>query len=231
MFNIFQLNVKCYLNNNIEEKDVLNQIRFCIDLTLGKNKEYLEFHKKKCFKNYCFNGFYPLENDKVYKEDNIYTFQIRTVDKNLAMYLSEELPKVFSDCIKVLRVEVKIISKKHLNKIYSLTPCLIKSEFGYWKDNITIDEYAEKLKINLIKKYNYFMNEKIDEEFPLFTSIEFKNKKPINIKYKSINLLGDKISLNIADDELSQKIAWFAIGGGILENNSSGLGFMNFRYL
>lgn len=231
MFNILQLNVKCYLNNNIKEEDVLNQIRFCIDLTLGKNKEFLEFHNKNCFKNYSFNSFYPIEFNKVYKEDNIYTFQIRTADKNLAMYLSEELPKVFTDCIKILKVDIKIINKKHLSKIYSLTPAVMKNDFGYWKGNMSLEDYEKRIKVNLIKKYNEFTGEKINENFQLFNSIEMKNNKPISVKYKGINLLGDKVSLNVADDEVSQCIAWFAVAVGILENNSAGFGYMNFRYL
>ena len=37
------------------------------------------------------NGFYPLETDGIYKEDNIYTFQIRTIDEDLAKYLIKNL--------------------------------------------------------------------------------------------------------------------------------------------
>ena len=53
----------------------------------------------------------------------------------------------------------------------------------------------------------------------------------ISVNYKNIKLLGDKLQLNIADDKLSQKIAYMALGTGLGENNSRGLGFVNFRYL
>ncbi|EGT4139151.1 CRISPR-associated endoribonuclease Cas6, partial [Clostridium perfringens] len=69
------------------------------------------------------------------------------------------------------------------------------------------------------------------EDFPLFNSLEFNNKKPIAIKYKNIKILGDKLTLNISDDELSQKIAYMSIGVALGECNSRGYGFLNYRYL
>ena len=107
----------------------------------------------------------------------------------------------------------------------------MKNDFGYWNGNISFDQYAERIKINLIKKYNHFTNEKVDESFPLFTDIEIKNKKPIAINYKGKRILGDKISLNIADDDLSQKIAYMALGTGVLELNARGAGYLNYRWL
>lgn len=228
---VFELSIKCYLLNDINQEEALRQIGFCIDLALGKNQKFLEFHNTNFFKNYSFNSFYPLEKDKVYKEDKLYTFQLRTINKDLAIYLSEELPKCYSKCIKILKIDLKIINQKHIDKIYSITPAVMKNDFGYWKGKMTLDQYAERVKVNLIKKYNYFMNEKIDEEFPLFTAIELKNKNPISMKYKDKKILGDKISLKVADDELSQKIAYMALGTGILELNARGAGFINHRWL
>ena len=44
-------------------------------------------------------------------------------------------------------------------------------------------------------------------------------------------LLGDKISLNISDDKLAQDLAYMALGTGLLEVNSRGAGFTNYRWL
>ena len=49
--------------------------------------------------------------------------------------------------------------------------------------------------------------------------------------YKNIHLLGDKISIEIAQNERAQKLAYLALGTGVLENNSRGFGFMNYEYL
>ncbi len=57
------------------------------------------------------------------------------------------------------------------------------------------------------------------------------NKKPIATKYKDISILGDKIKFMISDNEQAQKIVNFALGTGLGEMNSRGLGFINYRYL
>ncbi|ELC8442567.1 CRISPR-associated endoribonuclease Cas6 [Clostridium perfringens] len=228
---VFELNVKVYLLKDINQEDTLNEICSFIDETLARNSEFLDLHNKNCYKMYTFNALFPLENDRVYKSDNIYAFQIRTIDSKLANYLFNEIHKSCTKSIKGIKVEVKEINKHHLDKVYSITPVTIKNEFGYWKKHMSIDEYANRLKINMIKKYNQFTGENIEEDFPLFNSLEFNNKKPIAIKYKNVRILGDKLTLNISDDELSQKIAYMSLGVGFGELNARGAGYLNYRWL
>ena len=52
----------------------------------------------------------------------------------------------------------------------------MKDKNGYWKGNLSLQEYEKRIIENLIKKYNYFMNSKINENFQLYDSISFKNK-------------------------------------------------------
>lgn len=229
---VYELKVKVYLNKDIDKKNMFEKINETIDLTLSRDPYYLEFHNKNCFKLYCNNGFYPIEEDGIYKEDNIYTFQIRSIDYDLVKYLSSNINNTTTEYINILKVDIKLISKKHIDKIYSITPTIIKNDIiGYWKGNISLDEFENRIKINLIKKYNQFTGEKIEEDFEFYTRLEFKNKKPIAVNYKNIKLLGDKIQLNIADDEVSQTIAYMSLGTGLGENNSRSMGFMNFRWL
>ena len=229
--NVYNLNTKIYLLRDISLNKLQQSITAAIDLALAKKEQYLQFHKGIGYKFYCNNGLYPLESDGVYKEDNIYTFQIRTIDKKLAEYLLKELRDIITNDIKVLKCDFEIISKKHIDKIFSITPLIIKDDKGYWREHMSFKEFEKRIKINLINKYNEFTGEKISENFEFYTSIEFKNRKPISVEYKNIKLLGDKIQLTIADDELSQKIAYMTLGTGLGENNSRGLGFVNFRWL
>lgn len=101
----------------------------------------------------------------------------------------------------------------------------------YWKDEISFDEFEQKLKSNLIKKWNAFHEEKINEDFELYTAIELKNRKPIAMKYKNIKLLADKVQIQVADNEQAQKIWYFALGVGLGEMNARGCGFLNYRWL
>ena len=228
---VYENKVKIYLLKDIKSEDVQIEICKIIDTALGKDEQWEAFHNKNEFKNYCFDCLYPIPDDKVYKSGQIYTFTVRTIDAKLAQYLNEFLANEYNSTIKCLTTEIRTIPKKFIEKIYSLTPAVLKDDAGYWKDKLSLKDFEIRLKVNLIKKYNTINNTKIDEDFDLYTSIEFKNKKPCPIKYKNIKLLGDKISLNISDDKIAQDIAYMAIGTGILENNGRGSGFVNYRWL
>ncbi len=229
--NVFQIKLKVFLLEDIILENLQSNLSAFIDKALSKDSELLKFHQSNNFKYYCFDSLYPIEKDKVYKKNNIYTLTIRTIDKELAKFFTNILVNEFNNCIKALTSEIRIIPKKHIDKIYSITPAIMKNNNGYWKSKMTLDDFERRLKENLIKKYNTIINTKINEDFDLYTTIEFKNNKPIATSYKEIKLLGDKISLNIAENEMAQNLAYMSIGTGILENNGRGFGFVNYRWL
>ena len=227
---VFEIIAKVYLLKDILFEDVQTKIFKFMDTVLARTDETLKFHNSNEYKNYCFNSFYPLEKDGVYKEDSIYTITIRTVNKDLALYFKNKLPNVYTNEIKGLKTEMKIISNRKIEKIYAMTPLIIKNDDGYWKNLISKDEFERRIRENLIKKHNDLKNEKMCEEFKLYSSISFDNNKPIPRKYKGKILLGDKITLEIADDEVSQEIAYMALGTGIGEMNARGFGFLGYRW-
>ena len=96
---------------------------------------------------------------------------------------------------------------------------------------MSLKDFEDRLKVNLIKKWKCFTGEAVDEDFQLYTLLEFLNHKPIRVHYKGISLLGDKIRLEIADNEMAQNLSYMALGAGLLENNSRGSGFVNYRWL
>ncbi|MZK52844.1 CRISPR-associated endoribonuclease Cas6 [Clostridium beijerinckii] len=229
--NVFQIKLKIFILKNIPIEDSQEIVSAFIDGGLSKDNRLLELHESNKFKGYCFDAPYPLEEDKIYKKDKIYTLTIRTIDKELADFFANKLVNEFNANIKGLTSEVRILPKKHIEKLYSITPAVMKNEDGYWKNKIKLDEFEKRLKVNLIKKYNSIANSKIDEDFQLYSTIEFKNRKPISIKYKNIKLLGDKISLNITENETAQELAYMSLGTGIFEMNARGYGFVNYRWL
>lgn len=228
---VYEIKLKVYLLENVELSSAQSVINKFIDVALSKKSDMLEFHNKNVYKNYCFNSFYPLEEDRMYKADNIYSIIIRTIDKNLAIYFNDILPNIYTKELKGLKSEYKIITNKAIKSIYSITPVVIKNEEGYWKNIISRNEFERRIKDNLIKKYNRFTNEKIDEEFVLYSLVEYKNNKPIAIQYKNIVLLGDKISLEIEQNKEAQLLAYMALGTGLGEMNSRGLGFVGYRWI
>lgn len=226
---VYKINYKVYLMRNIGLIDMLSEIGAVIDKALITSKEYQNFHNNNAYKYYCFSGFKPIEKGNVYKKNNIYTITIRTIDYQLAQYLKNTLPIVYTEGIKGLVAEISDIPyNRPFEKIYSLTP-LIVSANGYWKDNLQLAQYEKALKENLIKKYNSITNSKIDENFELYTQIEFLNSNPIPTHYKNITFLGDSIEIMIAGNTAAQNLAYMALGTGLLEKNARGYGYVDYR--
>lgn len=229
---VYEITIKVFLINNINKFDAAKEIAKYIDCEMSKKEKFLKLHNDKVYKPYTFNLLYPVPiEDGVYKKGNIYSFQIRTIDYELAKFFSVDLINIYTDSIKGLTADVKIIPKKHIEKIYSITPVLLKNNEGYWRKNLSINQFEKRLIDNIIKKYNYIYETKINEDFKFYTNIEFKNKKPISVNYKNIKLLGDKIELLIDSNHLAQELAYLSLGVGLLESNARGTGFMGYRWL
>lgn len=228
---VYELSLKIYLLKNIEEKEVLQSIAELIDKSFIENSELAEFHETNTYKKYVFNGLYPIERNKIYFKGRIYSFQIRTVDEKLCSHFEKVLVNEYTDKIKVLTVQKRVVPKKNIEKIYSITPCIEKFEEGYWKNNHSVEEFEKRLTDNLIKKYAQILDKEIDEDIEIFTLISFDNKKPIGVNYKGVKLLGDKVTLYVAGNLAAQEIAYLAIGTGILEMNARGNGYVNYKWM
>lgn len=229
--NVFEIKVRLHLLQDIALEDLQSKMASFIDRLLGKDEELLIYHVTNKFKEYCFNSLYPIEKDKVYRKNNIYTLIIRTINVDLANFFSNKLTSAFNRDMEAVNVELGILPKKHIDKIYSITPAILKSDDGYWRENVEVKEFERILKENLVKKYNDALNTKISEVFLLYTQFEFKNIKPIATNYKDVRILGDKVSFKIANNEVAQKLAYLSLGCGILDMNARGYGFVNYRWI
>ena len=66
----------------------------------------------------------------------IYTFTVRTVDSQLAKYFSDVLKNHYTQKMKGLTVENRIIPQKMISEIFSLSPVITKSNEGYWRSHM-----------------------------------------------------------------------------------------------
>lgn len=228
---IYELSLKIFLLKSIPVKEALEKISELVDKTLSKSPKYLSLHQANSFKYYVFNGFFPLEKNGIYREGKIYTVKIRTIKGDLAEYFMKNLANEYTSSIKALTIDHKIIPKRHIEKLYTITPVVIKTDQGYWKNHLSIEAFEKRVKENLIKKYNTYSDTKLDEEFQLFNMIKMDNHKPISNTYKSVHILGDKITVMVAENEIAQNLAYMSLGSGFGEMNSRGFGFMNYRCL
>jgi len=228
---VFEISLLVFLINNINLDKSYSKIGNFIDSAMIKNPKFKKLHEKNTYKNYCFCSFYPLEKSRIYRKKSNYTIKIRTIDKEIANFFNEKLLNHYDNNIKALTSSIRIINKKPIEKIYSITPTIIKTEEGYWKNNTTLEEFERRLKENLIKKYNLINDTNINEKFTLYSTIEFKNRKPIAIVYKNNKILGDKISINITGNKIAQELAYMSLGTGILEMNARGAGYVNAKII
>lgn len=228
---VYELTLKIFLIKDLPLDEAYEELTELIDKSLCKDKDLLDLHNENKYKYYTFSLPYKLEEDKIYKEGKIYSVRIRTIDEDILRNFKTQLVNMYTSVIKALTIDMKVIPKKHISTLYSITPLVIKTDKGYWKGNLSLDQYEKRIKENLIKKYNQFFNEKINEDFPLYNFIKFDNQKPVGVKYKGITLLGDKITLNVSDDEVSQKIAYLALGAGVGEMCPRGMGFVNYKWI
>lgn len=229
---VFEIRLKVFLLQDIQLNSVQKRIADFIDSALVQDEKFKKYHEENFFKLYSFNMFYPIEKDGIYKREQIYTVIIRTVEPELAHYLSRELNNHNTPYIKGLTTDNRIVPRKMIEELYTLTPVIIKRNGeGYWREGMSVADYERRIFENAVKKYNQYTGEKMDEEFQLYTSISFLNKKPVAVACKSVKLLGDKINLKIADNQQAQELAYFLTGVGTGENNSRGSGFVNYRWL
>ena len=229
--NVFEIRIKIFLLQDIPVHQAQTKIAAFLDKGFLEEEELARFHEENRYKGYSHDLFYPVEKEKIYKKGQVYVITARTIDKNLARYFSETCVNIYTEEIKGLTAEIRMIPQKHIECLYTVTTAVLKDSRGYWRNYMSLSEFGERLKINLIKKWNQFENEKLEEDFPFYTMIEFSNKVPIAMEYKNIKLLGDKFCIHISDHPTPQKLAHMAIGTGVQEMNARGAGFVNYRWL
>lgn len=228
---VYEMKFKVFLYTDVSYKEVSTVICEFIDKGLAMDDQYIEYHNSNTFK-YNFGGFYPVEKSKTYRKENIYQFTLRTCDEKLAKYLYKCLPECSTKRIKGLIGDMRVVPRGHISTLYTLTPVIVKSkDGGYWRDNMTVEEFEKRLKINLIKKYNLITGQKLNENFELYNLLEFTNCKPIAVQYKGIELLSDKVELKIADNTTAQNLAYMSIGTGLCEMNARGFGHLSYHIM
>ncbi|WP_286947437.1 CRISPR-associated endoribonuclease Cas6 [Acetobacterium sp. UBA5834] len=227
---ILSFDVKVYVLKDISTAKLMQKQCELIDTCFENDTTWSSWHEANQFKGYSFAGFIPVEAKKIYREGNVYSFTLRTVKEELGQLFMSILQNAYTPFLKVLTIQSKTLPQVQLTKIYTLTPCILKTDQGYWRTVIDLDAFEKRLETNLVKKFNHITNTKIDEDFPFFSHIKFDNHKPIAVPYKNIKLLGDKLTLMVEPNPSAQKLAYTALGCGLLEAGSRGFGFCGYKF-
>lgn len=196
----------------------VNDAMFC-------DEELKAFHKNNRLKHYCFSSLYPTEKSGTYEKGRAYVFRIKSFSENFIRQMELLLGKAQSTYFQKVASDIKKWNPKIIGEISTITPAISTIEKGYWTSKNGLMFIEKRIKINLIKKYNDYFNEKLNEDFEFTYALELINEKPIKIPYKNIHFLGNKFVLRLAENEGAQKLGKTALATGLLEKNSLGLGF------
>ena len=229
----FELICTAYIKKDTSFKDSFEVINKYINFSMAQNQILKALHERKGYKFYNFGNFYPTEKEKVYKKGNSYQFRLRSPDEAFVDNLSKTLRQNI-DNPNFLTVEVtkRAVKQFFVSELYSATPVVVTADKGvFW----TMERDGDILKLqrllhdNLEKKYFDFYGEKLKVEQNFVQLLEIKNRVPQSIwaskNKKSFKFFGNKFRIVPNEDEVSQKLAFLALGCGLGEKNSFGGGF------
>lgn len=228
---IIEYSIKVFLYRDLKLEETGYELGRFLNELLCTKKEWINQHYNKSYKPYSFNYLYPLAVDNIYSGGKIYNFQCRINSKFIEQVFDESLEDFKNGLFKAIVFTKKVIPQNRIiQRVFTTTPLIIKNDTGYWQNALDYNEFEDRIRNNMIKKFNFISDEDI-KEAKIFTSMTLDNRSPIAIKYKDIRLLGDKITLYLSADELSQKIAYNSLAFGLGENNATaGTGFIHYKY-
>ncbi len=232
-FYYFELKCVAYIKKDILFKEVFEKLSKYISYSMLQNEVLKDLHQNSGFKYYCFDGLFPIEKEKIYKKGSNYIFHIRSINKELIDNLFDELRKnINNPNLLIVDITKKRIKQFFINELYTLTPVIMTIENGlYWtiKKDGNILKLQKQLHDNIEKKYKNFFDQNLQPIQNFIQLIEIKNQKPQTIEVlkdgKKIKFFGNKFRIVPHEDEISQKLAFLALGCGLGEKNSYGGGF------
>jgi len=226
----YELTITTLLQEDIFFTESNEKIGNLISAAMHLDAELAAKHKENGYKLYCFGGLYPVEKDKQYKTGRVYIFKLRSLERAYILKIKQLLPAVKNSSFKILAVEMKTCKQRYISELYTITPAVATVDNRNWAVGDDFLLLQERIQVNLIKKYKAFFHEELQPTQSFFQHIEIINNKPIRIKYKNTSLIGNKLKLQINNDEISQRLAFTALACGLLEKNSSiGCGFCSAR--
>lgn len=220
----FNLKITVLLKQSINNDELYEKISDFVAYSMIKDKTLKELHKKNTFKNYVFCNLYPIQKDGIYKENNIYFFDLRGLEFEKIMKLKQVIQNSENQFFKTVQINLQTFNQIKINKLVTLTPSIITTPKGDYDIKNDIKLVRNRIIANAQKKYKNIYNTEIDD-VDFIKEIKQINMKPITIPYKNINMLGNKFEIEVKEDDMSQSLAYLILSIGLLEKNSLGLGF------
>lgn len=220
----FELVVTLSLQEDVPFLSSYRYIGELISRAMVNEDNLRKLHKDSGFKFYTFCSFQPIEQDKVYHKGRIYVTNIRSLSIDFILALRKVISYV-NYPVKVIATDLRMYEQRLISELITLTPTVATLSNRCWVKEDGLVLLREKVHRNAVKKYRDFFGELTEPKDTFIEYIQQTNRKPIKIPYKAINFLGNKLVIGVKPDEVSQKLAFTALGAGVLEKGSIGMGY------
>lgn len=218
----YELLTTVFLKKDIYYQEINWRIGELINQSMYFSDDLKKFHKENKIKYYVFSGLSPIEKEKIYKKGRVYFFRLKSLNKSFIEEIKNNYKKINNDFFHIVASEINFYQQKFITNLYTLNAAISTLDNnGYWKKDNGLEFLKERIKNNLLKKYENYFEEKLDLKDEFIEYIEVLNKKPIVYKYKNFKVLGNKFNIKVGTSIESQKLAKIANAVGILEKNSS----------
>lgn len=218
----YELVITMLLQTDLKAVEGYQYLSQIVSGAMLRDAQLKELHEQRCLKGYCLCNLYPREADKLYKKGRVYLWHIRSFDMEFILKLKSILPKLKSG---VISTEVRNFSYRPISQLKTLTPAVATINNRSWTKEAGIKILMERIHVNALKKYRAFIGEMEEPSESFIEGIQLLNEKPIKIPYKSNSFLGSRLIIGVKSDLISQKLAFAAIGAGLLEKNAIGMGY------
>ena len=217
-----ELVVTILLQTDVEAAKCYEYLSKLISSAMLKDEQLKDLHGQRTLKGYCLCNLYPREPDKIYQKGRVYLFHIRSFHVDLLLKLKYLLPQLKTG---VVATELKNFAYRPIVQLKSLTPVVATVDNRSWTKENGLKLLMERIHINCLKKHRAFIGDMDEPEENFIEGIQILNHKPIKIPYKANSFLGHKLLIGVKSDPASQKLAFAAIGAGLLEKNTIGMGY------
>lgn len=130
-----------------------------------KDKTLKDLHEKNTYKNYVFCNLYPVQKDGIYKQNNIYFFDLRGIEFDKIMKLKQVMSDSENDYFKIIQINLQTHQKSDIKKLITLTPAIITTPKGDYDIKDDLNLVKDRMLANIQKKYKNIYDTPVDVDF------------------------------------------------------------------
>ena len=114
--NYYNLKITTLLKQDLNNSETYGKISDLISYAMLKDKTLKDLHEKNTYKNYVFCNLYPVQKDGIYKQNNIYFFDLRGIEFEKIIKLKQVIQDLENDYFKVIQVNFQTYTKSNIKR-------------------------------------------------------------------------------------------------------------------